>query len=212
MNGIKLKVLREGTRVDSVEDGVYVSRACCSAVVLIRDGKNNIVVDPGARGYANEIIAKLLMEGLSPADINLVVNTHTHLDHTFNNYLFPNAVIHTPTSRWYPTDDNKVVLYGKTTDPEVDGVRFISTPGHMERHISVIVETRGKTVVVAGDAVRESIIDAGKKPMRYPHPEQYVESMRMIFEIADEIIPGHGHVIGGERLKRLRKKLIALKT
>jgi hypothetical protein len=31
--------------------------------------------------------------------------------------------------------------------------------------------------------------------------------MRKIFAIADEIIPGHGQVIGGEEVARLRRKL-----
>jgi glyoxylase-like metal-dependent hydrolase (beta-lactamase superfamily II) len=204
---ITVELLREGGRTDYFEGEVKVSKACCSAVVLIRAGKRNIVVDPGAMGYAAEVVRALAERGLMPSDIDTVVNTHMHLDHTYNNYLFPNALIYTPTSVWHSDDGNRVEMYPTVTDLGISGVVFLDTPGHMEKHISVLVESGGKKTVIAGDAVRESVIADGIIPKKYPDGEKYLKSMKRIFGLADEIIPGHGPIIKGKRLVELRGRL-----
>jgi glyoxylase-like metal-dependent hydrolase (beta-lactamase superfamily II) len=212
MSDITVKLLREGTRIDEHKGGMKISRACCGAIVLLKSGKDCIIVDPGAMGYGDEVLAKLANEGLTPKDINIVVNTHMHLDHTFNNYLFPNAVIYTPTSVWHSDEGNRVEMYNHPVDLGIPGIRTLDTPGHMEKHISLIVSSKGKKIVIAGDAIRESIIQSERVPKKYPHPKQYVESMRMIFKVADEIIPGHGPIIRQEKLKTLKKRLAATKA
>lgn len=211
MASVTVELLKEGTRIDVVAGGAWVSNAICSAVVLLRSGAHNVVVDPGAMGYANEVLARLRERGVDPRDVDIVVNTHMHLDHTYNNYLFPKAVIYTPTSIWHSGKGNMVEMFDHITDPKLPGVTFLATPGHMEKHISVLAETDLGRVVIAGDAVRQEVIESGKKPEKYQDPDRYVQSMRRIFELADEIIPGHGHVISGERLKELRRKLEAFK-
>jgi len=205
--GVKVHVLREGTRFDGREGKIKVSRMCCSAVVLVVAGGRNIVVDPGAMGYAGEVVGALRRLDIGPEDVGVVVNTHMHLDHTFNNYLFPNAVIYTPTSVWHYGGGNRVEIYQHVVDPGIPGVRILDTPGHVEKHVSVAVETDEGCVVVAGDAVRECVILDGRVPPRYHDPVKYLESMRKVFDEADIIIPGHGPVIGGDRLRRLKKML-----
>jgi glyoxylase-like metal-dependent hydrolase (beta-lactamase superfamily II) len=210
MDGVRVDLLREGTRVDVFDGPVKVSKACCSAIVLIRSGKDAVIVDPGAMGYADELLAALKRLGVSPGRVNKVVNTHMHLDHTYNDYLFDKAVIYTPTSVWHPENGNRVEMYPSTTDPGVEGVGFIDTPGHMEKHISVLAEAAGRRIVVAGDAVRESILDEGKAPARYSDAGAYMESLTKVFAVADEIIPGHGPVIKGARLQELKRKVLEM--
>ncbi len=207
MKAPAVDVLREGTRVDVMDGGLKVSNACCSAVVLLRAPGRNVIVDPGAMGYADVVVAELGKRGLKPAGIDTVVNTHMHLDHIYNNYLFAKAVIYTPTSVWHVEDGNRVEMFPGVTDPGIAGVSFMDTPGHMEKHIAVAVKTDGGLVVIAGDAVRESVIDGGEVPKKYPLPREYLDSMKKIFAAADEIIPGHGPVIRGDRLRELRGKL-----
>ncbi|MFH0863449.1 MAG: MBL fold metallo-hydrolase [Candidatus Altiarchaeota archaeon] len=211
MAKVLVDVLKEGTRVDAVVDGVWVSKAICSAVVLLRTAGHSVVVDPGAMGYADEVLRQLKEKGVEPGDVDIVVNTHLHLDHTYNNYLFSNAVIYTPTSIWHIDKGNKVEMFSHMTDPHVPGITFLATPGHMDKHISVLAKTDRGRIVIAGDAIRQELIESGKKPDRYQNPDMYVASMRRIFEVADVIVPGHGPVIKGERLKALKKKLDSFK-
>jgi glyoxylase-like metal-dependent hydrolase (beta-lactamase superfamily II) len=58
--------------------------------VLINSEDKWIVVDPGwwpvgVRGYLHYVLKK---EGLKPSDIDIVVNTHLHFDHSDNNLFF----------------------------------------------------------------------------------------------------------------------------
>jgi len=209
---ITVELLREGTRVDSYAGEVKISRACCSAVVLIRAQGDNIIVDPGAMDYADEVLCALHDRGLRTEDINIIVNTHMHLDHTYNDYLFKDAIIYTPTSVWYTDDGNRVEMFSDVVDLKIPGITVIDTAGHMEKHISLIVESEGKRIVIAGDAVRESIIQGERVPEKYPNAKEYLKSMKKIFAVADEIIPGHGPIIKGERLKQLKEIVKKLKV
>lgn len=59
-----------------------------SSVTLISAGSQRIIVDTGLEGEDTIIIDSLAQNGLSPDDIYMVINTHSHPDHTGNNYLF----------------------------------------------------------------------------------------------------------------------------
>jgi glyoxylase-like metal-dependent hydrolase (beta-lactamase superfamily II) len=211
-NDTIVELLKQGTRVDVYEDGAKISKACCSAIVLVRSGGKTVIIDPGAMGYADELLSALKKRQIDPSDVDVVVNTHMHLDHTYNNFLFPNAVIYTPESIWHSEAGNWVEIFGHVADLGIANIKLISTPGHMHDHASVVVKSKGRTIVIAGDAVRESIINEGKPPQKYQNPRQYIESMKLIFDMADEIIPGHGPLIKGKRLKALRGKLEKIKV
>lgn len=53
----------------------------------------NILVDTGAGENGDYLFSKLNEFGVSPDDIEMVVNTHCHFDHIGGNHLFPNAKI-----------------------------------------------------------------------------------------------------------------------
>jgi glyoxylase-like metal-dependent hydrolase (beta-lactamase superfamily II) len=212
MSGIEVDVLVEGTRIDTVSGGTKVSSNICSAVVLIRAGGRTLVVDPGAMGFADKVVERLARLGMRPGDIDTVVNTHSHLDHTYNNYLFPKADIYTLSSVWRMGRVNSVEMLPGLADLGIPGITTLATPGHMDKHMSLLVETGGKKMVIAGDAVHEYLIEAGRAPMSYADPAKYLESERRIFELADEIIPGHGPTIKGQRLKELREKLAKIEA
>ena len=67
-------------------------------------------------------------------------------------------------------------------------------------------EWEGEIWMCVGDAVREDII-RGEARMSAMNSEQFVESMRLIFNRADVIVPGHGRVIRGELKKELHAML-----
>ena len=166
----------------------------CSSVTLLK-GRKNILIDTGYRGYEDEIIARLKDQGLTPADIEVVVNTHLHLDHCYNNHLFTNAkVIY-----------GRSVLSSKKWDVvssiTIPGVIIMETPGHFPDHISILVKS-DQTYVIAGDAIREDIVqnEAIWKTMN----DEYILNAKRILAVADVIIPGHGRIIQGELLRKLK--------
>lgn len=54
---------------------------------------NHILIDTGAGHNKDYLFSKLEENGVSPEDIDMVVNTHCHFDHIGGNHFFPNAKI-----------------------------------------------------------------------------------------------------------------------
>jgi glyoxylase-like metal-dependent hydrolase (beta-lactamase superfamily II) len=62
--------------------------------VLARRAGDIAIFDTGMAHNAPTLTAALAAEGVAPADVTLIFNTHAHVDHSHNNALFPNARIH----------------------------------------------------------------------------------------------------------------------
>jgi len=169
-----------------------------STTTLIQDNGINIVVDPGMNRDA--LLDNLLKEDLKPEDINFVILTHTHLDHSLLVGIFENAKVF-DNSDVFSSDGQISQHKGKIPNTNIE---IIKTPGHDQFHCSVLVTTKdlGK-VIVAGDVFwwtdeEEQKID---KQSLLGHQDPYVKdekalrkSRENILELADYIIPGHGEI------------------
>jgi glyoxylase-like metal-dependent hydrolase (beta-lactamase superfamily II) len=191
----KGKGAQKGTEINNSIDPI------CSSVTLLKDEKN-ILVDTGNRGFEQEIVTRLREQGLQPEDVDVVFNTHSHFDHCSNNHLFINAKIIHGNNVWSPrkTDTYNVI--------QIPGVTIMKTPGHYQDHQSIFVE-KDQAYVIAGDAVREDIIRDKEKWQS--SNDEYKQSLKKIFEIADVIFPGHGRIIKGSLLKELRYTIYSRK-
>ncbi len=163
-------------------------------MTLITTGSVKIIVDTGLCGEDRLIMEALARKGLTPGDIDLLVNTHSHPDHIGNNHLFSKAKL----------------LHPKEGDIIASGVFIIETPGHTLDSISVVATmtitgANGKrnsekiscnqateVIVIAGDAL--PIFNNYLKevpPALHIDRELAVSSMFKILRIADIVIPGH---------------------
>jgi glyoxylase-like metal-dependent hydrolase (beta-lactamase superfamily II) len=210
---MKLVLLKEGMHPDNGPEGNPKLKnrvpEICGAVTLLKaenDGKENIIIDTGNMGYADEIVAALAKEGLKPEDIKFVINTHGHYDHLSNNYLFKNAIRTSGRGVWFI--DKSLDVYKDIA--EIPGIKLIKTPGHTKPHISVVVESGGKKCIIAGDAIQYEYIMENKWGVL--DNKDYVDSAKKILALnPDVIIPGHGPVIEGEKLEELRKTVESMK-
>ena len=185
----EVKVLIEGYVV--MKDNELTA---CSSVVLIEDKKIKIVVDPGTK--RKQLLKSLTNEGLKVEDIDYVVLTHYHLDHSYLAAIFSNAKLLDNTDMYI---DDKIVQH----DGIVPGtsIKIIQTPGHAKEHCSLVASTKKGTIVIAGDLFWRK---SGEKQetsteMLINQVDPYVkdenalkESRKKILKIADYIIPGHG--------------------
>jgi N-acyl homoserine lactone hydrolase len=112
--------------------------------------------------------------GWSADDVDIVINTHLHYDHSGGNTLY---------FRWHFVNGVADI---------VPGVRVVPTPGHTPGHQSVAVNTEDGVVMIAGDCANcmENIVDL--VPVGIVH-ETFAElhSLKRIRQIADFVIPGH---------------------
>jgi glyoxylase-like metal-dependent hydrolase (beta-lactamase superfamily II) len=65
-----------------------------ASVVLARRGAEVALFDTGLAQHEASLRAALAARGLTPDDVTLVFNTHTHVDHSHNNALFGRARIY----------------------------------------------------------------------------------------------------------------------
>lgn len=76
-------------RVETLLEGTGYS----SSTILLVGASQTIVVDTGLSIQESDLLRALRTRGLAPADIDLVINTHLHVDHCLNNALFTRAEI-----------------------------------------------------------------------------------------------------------------------
>ena len=179
-------------------------------------GNKNILIDPGAFGTFN-----LLMEELERNDIkniDLIINTHCHYDHTSADYLIEEhfncpTVIEDKEVKHLKEGDKVTVssLFGaKLTPPkeiiplsEIEeelkgyGLEIIKTPGHTYGSISIIYEIS----LITGDTI--FAYGVGRWDLPTGNVVELRNSINMLERIANErgidvIYPGHGEI--GDRM------------
>ncbi len=205
----EVKVLIKGYRTKKTLNRARIR----STSTLIKSGKKNIVVDTSSFLDKNRLIKELKKEALTPGDIDILILTHLHLDHTINTYLFKNAKVFCkfrggdyPGQTHYPAEGKleRTNLLKKGFIAE--DVDIIETPGHTDDMISVVVRTLKGKVVIAGDAFpNETWTDLDKQPdPLWNDVEKFNKSRKKILEIADYIIPGHGPMFKVDALVKSR--------
>lgn len=137
----KVKILIEGYARE--EDSTEFAS---STTTLIQEVDLNIIVDPGMNREL--LLEALRKENLSPDEINYVILTHYHLDHSLLAGVFEKAKILDDGDIY--SWDGKIESHGGKV-PGTD-IKIIKTPGHDMFHCSVLVPTEdfGK-IVIAGD-------------------------------------------------------------
>jgi N-acyl homoserine lactone hydrolase len=190
-------------------------------------GGYNILIDTGihdlkwveenigpCRQQPDETIVEALKKGVgwSPEDVDIVINTHLHYDHSGNNRLFKNARFVVQKKEWDAANNPipcQELIYLKELfnseavnyfdwrfidgeDEIVPGVKVFLTPGHSEGHQSVLVNTEEGILCVSGDVsnLLENIHDNLPAGILTSTKEIYV-SMEAVRKRAEFILPGH---------------------
>jgi len=171
---MKIVLVKPGSlKRDEVGNILYAS----SSVTLIISDRI-LVVDTGSADERERVFDGLRRAGASPDDIEIVVNTHLHEDHTGCNDMFCNADLLS-----YHTGLREGCVLAQ-------GVRIMETPGHTLDSISVLCSG---DVVIAGDALPTADNHIKDLPPRI-HVDRVLalRSMHRIAGIARIVVPGHG--------------------
>ena len=113
-----------------------------STVTLIQNNGYNIVVDTGLQSEEKLIISSLDKLDLAPRDIDYVIITHDHIDHTGNNGLFANATIVMHKNELYNDIEGTKYRLISGEFEIIPGIQLLETFGHTNGCVSVFLSKR----------------------------------------------------------------------
>ncbi|QXJ31026.1 MBL fold metallo-hydrolase [Saccharolobus shibatae] len=170
-------------------------------VTLIEADDSYLIYDPGHFGNKEVLLGALKDNGLSPLDIDGVILSHMHYDHSLNSLIFPNAKVYITKEEVEYTKnspDNYSVTYLPDLlrdriilvkdNEELYGLKFVLLPGHTAGSLGVIY----KDTIFVGDAIKY-IIDAQKSEtsFAYYNITEANKSIRKVLDLASKVVPGH---------------------
>lgn len=166
-------------------------------VTLVIDKNIIMIVDPGVLESQKVLIDKLAIENLNPGDVNYVFITHSHLDHYKNVGMFPNAKIIEYFGVWDKNyNEDRVENF-------TENIRILATPGHDYTSLSLFVNTEHGIVAICGD-----VFWSENKPEVDVYAQNLQEldrSRRLVLDVADFVVPGHGAMYKVDKNKILIK-------
>ncbi len=171
--------------------------------------KVNPRVLPYRRENDQSIENALKKIGLKCDDIDIVIMSHLHWDHSAGNKLFPKAKIIVQKEEWraasspsqdavrpYPPDVIANIHYTIVSgDREIaEGVKVILTPGHTHGLQGILVEGGTKRIFIASDTLplfKNLEQDPPRISNVYVDLKKYYESLDKIRGLSAFILPGH---------------------
>ncbi len=180
------------TSVRSILDGRLVRSGntileASSTVSLVVSAEKRMIVDTGSPTDLKLLREALRAASVRPDEVDIVVNTHLHMDHIGGNSLFPNA-------RFYahrlenPSLETIRVSEGFELLP---GVELVLTPGHTAGSISVLVHA-DRRYAICGDAIpTKANVENHVPPSININPQLALKSLDSLEASADVIVPGH---------------------
>lgn len=178
----------------------------------IRDTEKWQQLAPHAFEETETLEGRLAELGWTTRDVEIVVNSHLHYDHSEGNLTFPHAQFYVSQTEWAwaadPSSAQEVLYDVDWTGPEVShlnytlistddydvlpGVRVIQTPGHTPGHQSVLVKTAEGVLCVTGDAacLMESLTGP-IAPGTHVGTRAALDSIDKICRLSDRILMNH---------------------
>lgn len=153
-----------------------------SYVYLIRIKEKNILIDTGSFFNRNQLIEDLKKLNISSEQIETIILTHHHFDHTQNKSLFKNAKIF-GSKKDFPQEEVKDIK-----KMNIKEFKLIETPGHSKGSICILY----KDILFSGDTLfhRNTI---GRTDLPGSSEKEMQESLKKLSEIKFKILcPGHG--------------------
>lgn len=160
-----------------------------STSTLVKAGDRNIVVDTSTPEMRPAIKTAFKQIGVFPKDVDTLILTHAHSDHTGNNSMFQNAeiIMH--------SGEDTTIPGARIIDSErmeiTKGVTLVHTPGHTMGSMSVFVESDLKYAIVGDTIPIKSNFEKMVPPRLNCDADLAMKSIKTVTDYADVVVPGH---------------------
>jgi glyoxylase-like metal-dependent hydrolase (beta-lactamase superfamily II) len=183
------------------------------SVTLIESASGRILIDTGSRAAWPKVKTNLANLGIKPEDIDFVLLTHLHLDHSFNVAHFTKARLFAWALEW---TENETIELGPDLNTTalsevVSRITAIRTPGHDECMNSFfvtnaesltlinkdVINLTGKKLAISGDAINLQVIESKGQTLPYTYDRELFKhsAQKILDQNPDFIMPGHGTLI-----------------
>ncbi|MET1124754.1 MAG: MBL fold metallo-hydrolase, partial [Archaeoglobaceae archaeon] len=177
--------------------------ADCSNTYLLKFDTDVIVIDPGRLKAYHNLLGLMRRDGFQPRNVEIVVNTHLHLDHFEANVMFKRH-------------GSLLAFFDESRSPDLSvyelcdyGIEVIHAPGHSAD--SVVLYLPEQEAAITGDLIFENGIP-GRTDLPSGDARMMIKSLMRVQSLdAKYILPGHGRLMEGrEGIRLLFDKAIIL--
>lgn len=160
-----------------------------SIVYLLQLPSQNILIDTSSKENEKELLSSLSSLNLKPKEINTIILTHAHYDHTENINLFPNAKIYGNFTKQINLDHTQTEI--KNISPiekqPIKEFKIHKTPGHTQGDIII----QYKNILFSGDVIfHDGYI--GRTDFPESNTKEMNKSLEFIKTLKFDILcPGH---------------------
>lgn len=184
----------------------------CNTYVIT--GSPGIIIDPGNAQFLAARVSGMHQDGIDPADVDIIVNTHLHIDHCSANAAFKELsgariALHPVQKENYQMvviDGARLfgIEPGEFTEDYLlderglsnDGVELemIKSPGHSPD--SICFYNRRDRVLVCGDVLFE--MNTGRVDLPGGNGEELKKSIEALSRLdIEHLLPGHMGIVSG---------------
>jgi len=185
-----------------------------SSVCLIGP-EPKILFDTGSYGYRKILAQKLNERGYTFDDIDYLILSHSHYDHSINWRLFKKAeiIMHQKEYQYArECGDGYYLMDGDTLcdgldksgrlrlikEKEVEvfpDILLLHTPGHTPGSISLLIKREEKTIALTSDAIKNFQEARDRKAALTLDPISSTLSITQLIERSNVLVPGHDNFI-----------------
>lgn len=169
--------------INKIKDNIFqlYFRTFGSCVYLVKLKGNNIIIDTGSNLNKSELINDLGQLKINPNEINTVILTHNHWDHTGNIKLFKNAKIFASKLEF---PEKKITSIDEL---KINEFEIIKTPGHSLGSFCILYGD----VLFSGDTIFHDG-GIGRMDLEGGSQEDMAKSLKILEKVPYKILcPGH---------------------
>lgn len=146
-----------------------------SCVYIIKEDDKLILIDTSSKDTRPELMRDLMELNINPIDVNIVLITHAHWDHTGNINLFRNA-------QFYD--------YHNINSFNLPNFQVHHVPGHTRDSIVFLYDNNSQKILFSGDTLFHNGI--GRTDLPESEPDKMPESLNFLKTLNyNTLCPGH---------------------